>query len=253
MISFAIFIGFLVLIYAAVEPVITKPVGNKQYSIESLKTNLIKNISADVKRYSLSIDESYNGDNYPSGCLKIITNQIQNNIIVKDEQGNFIESKYDKTKNELIIKEVPGKNEKYFIYSSGEFEQDKAICSNKEIVSCSSNPASNEPCYNLKFKDSKKHIFQSRIEALKNAYGQSESQKTALRKSLGIPERNWFWFDVTDEEGNSITDISEPEIPEEMNVYAKQIPITYIGKKNENGEGQDPENEKKGFLTIKLW
>jgi len=244
-ISFAIFIGFLVFMYAVLEPAVRSPI-EKEYSLASLKTNFLNHISSKVERYEFSVEESTEGD-YPSGCLKIKTYDIKNNITIKDEMGDIVQSNFKINQigpEEIIMSSPPEIGEKYSIYSSEDFEEGSGSCY-EEIVDCSAGSiGSDEYCYYLNYRDSEEHILRSKIEMLKEDY-EGGTTEEMLRSMLDIPARNWFWFNFSNDNREQLIVPAMPEIPEEVNVYSEEIPITYID--------DDPETELNGFLVIKTW
>ena len=237
-ISFVIFVGFLLFFYIIIEPAINKP-KDKEYLLDSLEVNLVKYLSDEVRSYDLDItlDETGCSEDSIITCFEISPSPNKGNLFVKSESYNGEYQNYYSKNLSIWCKDC--EENKYKLFFSNNFSQQGggSECISHQLIA---------NCYSLKPGTSEEHIFESRIEELKFLY-ESIGSENEIRNSLNIPSDNWFWFELTNNEGNEIIKPKEPNIPEDINVYSREIPITYID------ESQDPENKKEGFLLIQIW
>lgn len=255
-ISFVIFIGFLLFFYIVISPAIKGPRSDETI-LEDAKDRIITYISEEVEEHDLRIRDEMGKI---MTCIKM-PNDISRNVTIK-EGGITLLSDYDietengdgliETSHFLIIKKFDKEklNEGLKLYSSYEFNRtDSLTCSETILPEC----GNIEPCYSLTFQKKREHIFESKMDELKEKYKEQLSGGLiGLRTVLKIPNKYEFWFDVLEEDGE--TSIWEDEGWEDQidieseNIYVGEIGISYIDK-----ETQDPENKKQGYLEIKIW
>lgn len=80
--------------------------------------------------------------------------------------------------------------------------------------------------------------FVTELTGLATAYS---NDYAGLKGDLEISEADEFGFVFEPEEGTTIT--AEKDIPPSVNIYAKKIPVYYVGD----------ENSLLGFITLKIW
>lgn len=237
--SFVMFVTFLTFLFFIVEPVINKP-EDEGYLAELLKTNLIDYTSAKVSIHTIELEGVIT-----KPCF-VIKNQVgQTKIVVKNESSSFTSyvSEHDNFEGDLIIY---GESEKFQIYFSEEFEElekewDEPIgelgCEDKSSVGDSS--ISSTKHSNYVFKDDATNL----VEEYQRKNNNDESVGyLSLKRIFDIPEQNDFWFEFTCCGGIATSNI--PAIPEGVNVYSDEIPISFL---DVNG------GITNGFLKVKVW
>ncbi len=219
-ISFAIFITFLVFLYSVLEPAIVKQ-KDKETLLNYLSTEIIKEMSTQLISLSVSFDGQTNPAcikiNHPSGTenMRVITKNIHNQI--KDQQSN---------ENELLIKSDAGENLYKVYYSVEEFE-------NSEISGLSG-------CQDgqIAQANQREEIFVSKVITFKEKY---ENDKETLKDELNVPAGSGFDFRFIKNDGSEIS-VSNGEIS--SSVYASEIPVQYVDSEA---------NIKGGKLIIRVW
>ena len=242
-ISFAIFVIFLVFLYAALEPAVRKP-KSKEYILESIKTRIIDYVSEDVYSYSLELKEDTND---MIGGFFIISEptMIQFNSTIK-AGADILNSLFYFSESEntnLLTTQRQGDN--YKIYSSKEFSKGVLPPSGKKIEKCNQYLV-DISCYEIIQTKTEKHIFQTKIGNMSEEYETSEGMLNLIN-NFRIPSGTNFWFNVTNESRAQLIAPDFPKIEGNVNIYVEEIPINFINEKN------DPENKQKGFMTIEIW
>ena len=235
-ISFVIFIGFLLFFYIIIEPAIDTAT-DEEYLLDSLEINIINYFSDDVRSYDLTftLNEADCDENSISNCVEINLSPNNESLFFNYENYKY-QNNYP---NNLSIWCGDCNEDSYTLFFSDYFSEEN---SGSECIA----HKLDANCYKLKSRSSDEHIFKSRIEELKILY-ETIGLENEIRDELSIPEDNWFWFELTDNSGSSIISPEESNIPEDVNVYSREIPITYID------EAQNPEDKEVGFLLIKIW
>lgn len=244
MISFVIFIGFLIFFYVIIEPAIKGPKSDETI-LQDLEENFLDQISEEVSVYSLALDweESNPYNCNPGICIKIESPiQVNKNASVIEDDGAIDCYNNPSYYISLWCDEGCEKKDKFTIYYANSFIM-------KRTIDCTSELA--PECYTMKSLKKRVYIFENKIEILKNEYGDGTGEGYELLKTdLDIPSKYSFWFDFMDENKlvSKFADWTSPDIPEDINTYVSEIPITYISK-----DEQNPETKKNGFLVIKMW
>ncbi|MBR9702318.1 hypothetical protein GOV13_05355 [Candidatus Pacearchaeota archaeon] len=224
--SLLIFLGFILFLYVALEPVITTDEG-EQVLLDTLKITLMEKVSENLTAVTIFINESYTSG---EGCIEIahLAETAGLNSIVKDQDGTIINS--NSTQNDLRIEwedkrffKVYYSNESFNSYPAGE-------------VTCVSPEEDTEYSIGLVRED--KQIFETKIIELKNTY---ESDYSTLRRELNVPGDNDFGFDFEYANG---TIIEAGSASSQSNIYIEGVPIQYIDR-----EG----NISSGEIKIKVW
>ena len=121
------------------------------------------------------------------------------------------------------------------LYPMVKIGQDKKLILDNLILELSEMLDSDYTSGSIKTLDSN---FVAEINELANRY---DSDYGELKTELKISDADEFGFIFEEEAGATIT--AEKDIPS-INVYAKKIPVYYVG-----GE----ENVLLGFITLKVW
>ena len=100
--SFVIFITFLVFLYSIVEPVI-RVQRDKESLLDYLRIELIRRFSANLTTATISITT----EGYSTNCVNLVyaleETGINERIIVKDNQGNFVKTNISNQNYQDII------------------------------------------------------------------------------------------------------------------------------------------------------
>jgi hypothetical protein len=218
--SFVIFVTFIIFLYSALEPAI-KTDKNKQILSDYLEIELIKQFSANLTSAIISNDTD------PSlfNCLKINSSELEGgglNAIVKDREDNPVNSK--SLTNSL---EIDWTNEEFFkIYYSEEFQVGDYTC------------GSSHKSYNILTLKKGNYIFETKIKKIIN-YTDENYEK--FKKELNIPLGSEFGFSF---KNNSKDIIKTKEKDIYTNVYVREIPIQYY-----NSEAVI----MSGSIELKVW
>lgn len=224
--SFIIFVTFLVFLYTIVEPRI-RTQQNKESFLDYLKIELIKEFSANLTRITVSIIN-------PDSCIKlndfIKKTKINSNIIVKNAKEEIVSSESSANKKDLLIK---NSNDFFKIFYSNNFEELEEETGSCTILEINKN-------YSITLVKTEEYIFGKKVINLINDY-ESEGGYENLKKELKIPSGTEFGFSFTYNNG-TIIETKEKEIPTKVNV--REIPIQYVDEKA---------NILLGSINIKIW
>ena len=218
-ISFVIFVTFLVFLYSIVKPALSSK-ENKESVLESLELEIIKKTSSDLTTASINVAS---GD--PS-CVElnnlIIDLEIGNNIVVKDDLEQTLTAYVHS--NSLQINR--GTSDRFFkVYYSPEFEELEtgSGCSNIN--------------YNIGLTKTEEYLFEKKILELITEYEDYENLKTELKVPSGVD----FGFGLILENATQF-ERSAPEVS--TNIYIKRTPVQYVGMDGEISAG---------YLETKIW
>lgn len=221
MLSFAIFITFLAFIYSILQPAI-KIHDNKQFILDALAREIIKEISGNLTTITISNNSSTSYD-----CLKINTNELGINginSIVKKEDSQIAD--YNYTGSDILIEY---NNEKIFkIYSSDFIE------SQNTSISCE-NISEDYKVGLLKIED---YAFIKKIEDLIN---KTKEEYSTVKSELKISPVNDFSFSF-DYNNGIIHNIEIKNVS--TNVFSEEYSIIYV-----NNEG----DISRGVLKVMIW
>jgi hypothetical protein len=249
-ISFAIFVTFLVFMYSILEPAVKKP-KSKEYILESTKSAIMDYLMEEVLVYSLRIDEDEVSAQGGS-CFAIASHLINTNVTVKNGD-NVIDSRLTKEYDSLNTQEYDQLSILYYsndytVYLSKEFGVGTYPSScNTKLELCTPSTPDDERCYTLTKIGKEDHIFKSKIEKMRQDYD-TQAGLNSLRNMIGIPAGTEFYFELL----NLSRDVlvkpdNEPKIDENINLYIEEFPISFIDENN------DPGNKQGGFFVVKVW
>ena|SRR3989338_316079 len=243
--SFVIFLTFLLFMYAMIEPVLKiqpgketllNDVKNKivgEFEVEDLVIVTVKNTSditsqqdCIVLQHIIGLEEDQIPESY-----------VQNNYLsIRDLSGNnfdYVASAGDKLK---IGVWVAGdlKKEGYFlkIYYSEEVKD------NSGVTGTGCTPTDD---YEMSSKVTEEsYISESKITDLKNSY---ETDYAALKTSLDIPAGSDFTFTFSSPDNSTSISPENVDIPD-TNIYVSSFPIDYF---------DSDANLKLGILKVTVW
>jgi len=231
--SFTVFIVFLVFLYSVIEPTI-KIDKSRQAVLDFLKDKLIDDLSADYTIVTLSINDSLieNGDLDDEECVSIEqipgTNGL--NFIVKDDGNNPVNSNLNSGKLEIDITQ----NSEFFkiYYSEEEFSQQSPSPGNCLGLSEEDND------YNLLVR-TRNDIIMTKVSELLVGY---QNDYGSLKNDLGVTPGVEFGFTMKYEDDSEDSTNDNP--PETTNVYVEEVPVQYVDSEA---------NIKSGFINIRVW
>lgn len=217
-ISFMIFIMFLIFLYLIIEPKV-RIEKNKQSDLDNLKIELIEKISANMT--SVTVSDSSSGYN----CLKLDNIAVGGsglNSIVKNKEGNPVNSY---SSGDFLKIALGGESFFKVHYSEEEF---------KDF------PTSNNNCVDAIIESVRtdKHIFETKIIVLKEEY---ENGYDDLKEKLKVPAESEFGFSFI---YSNETIIGTKEGNISISIYTEKVSIHYIDKEA---------NINPGLIIIKVW
>jgi hypothetical protein len=216
-ISFIIFVTFIIFLFASVKAPITRD-ETKKNIFDGVESSIKNRISADMTTITVNISSG-------GACVGLnnLLNEfnINGDIVVQDYSGNNIPSFI--SGNSLNINRVSTSDTFFKIYHSQEF-------SGLETGS-----ACSQGTYELGPTKTEKYVFENRLIGLIN-----EDPQT-VRNELNVPNGVNFTYGIILSNGTTI-EKSQKEIS--TNVYVRESPIEYVdleGKINE------------GYLKTTVW
>lgn len=226
MLSFVIFITFLIFLYAIVQPTIN--LDEKRNLLEIVESEIIKKSSEDLTSISVAFSGS-------KTCIELknffnIT-EIGEKVIARNDAGNV-----------LTVAESGGS-----LFIEGNMEGFIKVHESEEFAIISDDPPDTNPCpplnrgnngYVLGLVKTNRQIFETKIIKLINDYG---TDYELLKEEIGVGLGDEFGFGFTYNNG---TVIKTKETNVSVSVYADEIQINYI---SENAALES------GFLSVKVW
>ncbi len=214
--SFVIFVTFLVFLYSIIQPA-TKTEKTKKDLVSFLKNELVNELSSDVTIATINTKSK--------NCIKIdfIPGTESFGFIAKDPETKKILESFS-VDSKIIIKNNNAELVKVFF--SEEFEKNSG-----EDESC-------EETYELGLVRTETYLFESKIKNMINNFKENYIE---IKNKLKIPPGSEFGFSFIDFQGEVI---STPEKEVSVDIYVEEIPIQYL---------DEQANIKSGFLSIKVW
>lgn len=229
--SFVIFITFLVFLYVVVNPSIN--IGtDKGKVIDYIESEITKNTSSNLTSTSIDISS---GVVMTSDCVVIgnlfILLGIPANIKIKNETGDLQEVYTDIAGGGPRINRKSQDNLFFKMYYSPEF----ALLGENNALTCQT---ITDTEYSIGLVKMSVYIFEDNLIALISYYNDNYE---SLKREFNIPSNNEFGFEFVKSDGTKTTADQETTSGE---VYAENIPIQYV---DENA------NIQTGFINIKVW
>jgi hypothetical protein len=230
-ISFVIFITFIVFLYSVIKPAITTG-EDKKTILAAIETQILNNISANFTSASVQLNSRTN----PHGnCIELVNflsfSQFDTPNIIVQNEANVVETAYSDYGNQLpdvMINRKSTSSLFFKTYYSKEFSK-----LGNTTISCTSLTD-----YSIGSVTTDLYAFEKEITNFMTAY---KNKYSALKDYLKLPPGNDFAFGFTNVSG---TTISVGESPASANVYAEDVPVQYVDSKA---------NILSGFINIKVW
>jgi len=231
-ISFVIFITFMVFLYSIVKPAINTG-GDKQAILASLEMQIIKNISTNLTSASVQLNS---GTNPNQNCIMLsnflVFSELSTpNMLIKNG-ANSIQQAYSNYNNQFpdIMINRQSKNDLFFkVYYSSEFNQ-----LGSTAISCKSLTD-----YNIGSVTTGGYVFETEINRFINLY--NSSSYNSLKEYFKLPPGNEFGFGFIKSDG---TKVDVGKAPQSVSVYTDQVPVQYVDSNA---------NILSGFINIKVW
>jgi hypothetical protein len=227
MISFVIFITFVIFMYSIVQPALNVQ-RDKEALSTSLELGILKKVSYDLTTGTIFLENSMG-----SGCVELndATDElgIGDNLVVKDGEGTILNTYIDG--NDILVQGASTSG--YFLkvhYSP--------ILGEAEPTSLSCTELQEGEDYIIGLVKTHKYLFEIKMIELIEDYA---SQYENLKTELNILEGMEFGYGIILSNGTTIeTKAEEPS----TNIYIQQTPIQYV---NRNGEIVP------GYIKTKIW
>ena len=229
-ISFMIFVTFLVFLYTIVQPAIRTGT-SKQTLLDPLEEDLISWVSTDLTTVSIGIDKTAT-----QNCLKlnnlITKTEINTTLVVINDSGNTFNSYViGSTGNFGLLIDRTGSETDFFkVRISEEFD--------------SIGPGGPSGCgdlnegsgYNIGLIRTDKYVFESKVgesmEEYKNDY-------EGIKDILKVSDEFGFGFTYANDTVIKTEDVNVP-----ISVFAREIPIQYI---------DEEASIVSGLINIRIW
>jgi preprotein translocase subunit YajC len=226
--SFAIFITFMVFLYAIIEPKL-KTMEEKNSMLDHLEKNVLSEISAQINSTAIKILKDTTG----KPCVKLNNFQgvIQNiHLITEDSAGILISHSLQGDSN--LYADLPADK---FLKASGADLFDASPSETKS--NCEPIDVSNSDQIRLILR-LENVTFEKKINELFSSYTTNYEE---LKNRLRVPESADYGFAFIDNTGQMI----ETSVPDrEMSIYAREIPIAYLNQSADT---------LAGTLIVKVW
>jgi len=215
-ISFVIFIGFLVFLFAFLNPIKSKKLSDNV--LDKINREIIDFASVNYSYISFVLDDSLFSfqDFINSNCFGIEI-ELDNEVIVRDKNNNIVSAENDIGINRVYITKSSISNNKFYtIYASDIFSQ-QSLSGCFEL---------DEKDYNLGLLRKEKVLYLDKLINLKNLY---ESDYNNLKKRFDIPSSNDFGFSVREANGEEIIKVIKKRVGK-INVVAKDFPVQILNQ-----------------------
>ncbi len=239
--SFAIFILFVVFMYSIIQPAIETPSG-KESLLKLLRFDLLDRAQAEDFTV-MTID--YTGGTPAHNCIKfslvstklngIITEEKKGNLIIRNENNNMLNYRIEGGGSELKIFGIDSTQDALLkIYYS-------EILESSESGSGGCRNVNDEDFIIGAIKEESQKILSSKISDLLNDYNTDCGAN--LKNQIGFPSDSDFTFSFLLADGITRIEPTCAEIPN-TNVYAEEFPVQYLN---------DDLNLQVGKMTVKVW
>lgn len=238
-ISFVVFVTFIVFLYTIIKPAITTGQDKKTIA-DYLTVKIIENVSANFTSTSIEIDSRVHLN---KNCIILrdimtIPELIQSPvpyIKVKNEEGDILPYVYNNYLEHLDTNlkiNRDNKDDRFFrIYYSPEFPK----LDSDSTLDCKSVEFDD---YSISIIKTEKFPFENNLEYLIEHYDEDYEE---IKEGLKVPPGTEFGFTFVKSDG---TGTPKGEPPSTAEVYATETPIQYI---------DDYANILSGFINIKVW
>ena len=235
-ISFVIFITFIVFLYSVFKPAINTG-ENKKAILDVVEKGLLENISVNLTTATVQVKNRYSQYN----CIELqgflltttlsgIDSGYIHNLKVKDGSENILNANSGGSIGSDLIINNNNENTFFKVYFSTNFTTISVGSS------CTTVPSTD---FNVGSITTDSFPFESKINYLAGYYTNNYDK---LKAELKITPGNYFGFDFTKSDGTVGASVGTP--PKTANVFTDEVPIQYVDSKA---------NILSGFINIKVW
>ena len=225
--SFAVFVIFLVFLYSVIEPAI-KIQKDKRSLLDYLERELIEQFNGNVETFTVIIEEEIHPNKDCINIPNILKDMVdEDNLIIKDDKDNILN--YSVQGQSLLIK--VGYNFSGFlkVYYAEELGRSPIF----KGGGC--HPITN---VSLGIIRTYTEVFETKIYDLFERY---ENDYESLKEDLKIPAGTDFGFSFVLSNGTIISTQEETPL---TSIYAREVPIQYIDNQG---------NIDFGYINIRVW
>jgi hypothetical protein len=210
-ISFVLFIGFLIFAFIFLNPFQSNR--TLDTSLNYAQREILKLTESEVEIYSVIIDRVSVGD---MGLeIDRILNNVNSNVYMKD--GSLIPSAIDSSDPKIIYFYHDGAKDFFNVMFSDIFLSDPYAPPNPTMLSSGE--------YNIASSEIKKIISERKLDDLVDAYNTDYDN---LKSAMNFPKRVDFGFTIIF--GNSDTITAEKNIPENIEVVSEEDRVEVVRK-----------------------
>ena len=235
-ISFLIFITFIVFLYIILKPAVNTG-QDKKTIVQYIEAKIIENTSSNLTSTSIAINSSAQTLDSNNKCILIHNFLILSQIsppffIIKNETSDVQDSytDYGIGGGDIMINRKTSNNLFFKIYSSDQFDLLGATS-----MTCYTVADINYSIGTIRIDD---YAFEKKLYNLVNYYN---ARYDDLKRSWNIPSGNEFTFSFIQSNG---TKISAEQNITSNEVYTDEIPVQYI---------DNEANIQGGFIDVKVW
>jgi len=237
-ISFVVFITFIVFLYTVISPAVTTA-ADKRTVLNYIEERIEKNTSAEFTEISVMITD--NPEISPGIYYKCVRFEQFFSLvgtppcctIAKNETGGIQGTYYDsKWFSELEMNRANETNLFFKIYYSPEFD----LLGKPTGLDCKE--VKWETAYEISSIDTDEYIFEENVYELMDYYNNNYEK---LKTELSIPAGNEFEFGFIQ---SNETRMQVGNASKSVNVYATETPVQYI---------DNSANVLSGFISVKVW
>ncbi|HTY43837.1 MAG TPA: hypothetical protein VMC80_01200 [Patescibacteria group bacterium] len=231
--SFVIFIAFLIFIFTVLQPKLNLTGEDKQSIADYLRVELLNNFTSNLTTVFINVTSSNNPN---QACIKLIdliyNVSIIPKIIVQNETNANLSARV--VGNDLDINRDNLDNRFFKVYSSAYFND---ITNTQDFSNCKELYLDSD--YSVNLKETEAFVFENLINSTIQSY---KSDYPSLKTAFNIPSDSEFGIIFKNADGV----INQPNfnVTQNSNVYSDDVPILYVGKDG---------NIKSGSLQILVW
>lgn len=238
-ISFGIFIIFIILLFLVIKPI--KFDEEKNFLLKHLEVELVNELESDLISTSFVNKTPLDKDTVDEKtCVKLLDIQeVQGlKVIVKNKNKIQIPAKHESGFLYVKSQKNDGSHEDFFNFYYSEFlTEDKNVLTDCEDFT-------NPDKYTLGLIKNLSFISYNKIQKLANEM-ENPAIYHAVKERLGVPDSNDFSFFLKNNSGEKLIITNNEKIPgSSVEVYTSEFPINYI---------DDNANINQGWINIQVW
>lgn len=237
--SFVIFVTFLVFLYAVLKPAVNLTGTDKSSVATFTENEIVQNTSSNLTTISVSVNSSTNPSEnciQLENFLAILSIPAPYSLIVKNETEGIQDAYYVSSLAVLGINRTSSENVFFKVYSSPEISGLRSEDSTPSSCISLSYDVGN---YSIGTVDTAKYVFLNDMSNLINNY---QTNYDNLKTIMKIPSGTEFSFDFVQSNGTIIS--AQQNISSSVNVFSENVPVQYVDNNY---------SIQTGFINIKVW